>query len=65
MMYDPAKHHRRSIRLRGYDYAQIGWYFVTVCTQDHVCGIDSTTYLTNCFAELSGVTVYHVGDCPI
>ena len=37
MKYDPAKDHRRSIRLRGYDYAQVGWYFVTVCTQDHLC----------------------------
>ena len=37
MTYDPAKHHRRSIRLRGYDYAQAGWYFVTVCTQGHIC----------------------------
>jgi hypothetical protein len=35
--YDSKKHHRRSIRLPGYDYAQEGWYFVTVCTQGHVC----------------------------
>ncbi len=34
MTYDPAIHHRRSIRLRGYDYAQPGWYFVTICVQD-------------------------------
>ena len=27
-------HHRRSIRLPGYDYAQPGAYFVTICTQD-------------------------------
>ena len=26
--------HRRSIRLKGYDYAQDGAYFVTVCTHD-------------------------------
>ncbi len=32
MPYDPARHHRRSIRLRGYDYRQPGAYFVTVCT---------------------------------
>ena len=32
--YDPEIHHRRSIRLRGYDYSQPGKYFVTVCTQD-------------------------------
>jgi len=34
MSYDPNKHHRRSIRLKGYDYAQPGAYFVTICTQD-------------------------------
>jgi len=32
-MYDPKKHHRRSIRLKGYDYAQEGLYFITLCTQ--------------------------------
>jgi putative transposase len=31
MRYDPDKHHRRSIRLRGYDYAAPGRYFVTIC----------------------------------
>ena len=31
---DSNKHRRRSIRLRGYDYAQVGAYFVTVCTQN-------------------------------
>lgn len=28
---------RRSIRLAGYDYAQAGAYFVTICTQDRAC----------------------------
>lgn len=37
MKYDPAKHHRRSIRLRGYDYSQAGAYFITLCTQDRAC----------------------------
>jgi putative transposase len=27
----------RSIRLKGFDYAQAGAYFVTICTQDRVC----------------------------
>ena len=31
MTYDPHKHHRRSIRLKGYDYSQAGAYFVTIC----------------------------------
>ena len=33
MEYDPNKHHRRSIRLKGYDYSQPGAYFVTICIQ--------------------------------
>ena len=37
MRYDPERHHRRSIRLRGYDYGQAGAYFVTICTQDRAC----------------------------
>jgi REP element-mobilizing transposase RayT len=32
MTYDPDVHHRRSIRLRSYDYRSSGAYFVTVCT---------------------------------
>ncbi len=32
--YDPALHHRRSIRLRGHDYAGRGVYFVTLQTSD-------------------------------
>jgi putative transposase len=31
-MADPRAHQRRSIRLKGYDYAQPGAYFVTICT---------------------------------
>jgi len=32
MPYDPQRHHRRSIRLPGYDYTQPGAYFVTIVT---------------------------------
>jgi len=32
--YDPERHHRRSIRLGGYDYSQPGAYFVTICTRE-------------------------------
>ena len=34
MKYNPDKHHRRTIRLKDYDYSQPGWYFVTVCAQN-------------------------------
>jgi len=33
MGYDPEIHHRRSIRLRGWDYARPGCYFITVCVE--------------------------------
>jgi REP element-mobilizing transposase RayT len=34
MKYNPKIHHRRSIRLKGYDYSQAGLYFVTICVKD-------------------------------
>jgi len=37
MKYNPDIHHRRSIRLKGYDYSQDGAYFVTICTQNREC----------------------------
>jgi REP element-mobilizing transposase RayT len=37
MVFDPRLHHRRSIRLRGFDYAGGGAYFVTICTVDGKC----------------------------
>lgn len=37
MTYNPDIHHRRSIRLKGYDYALPGAYFVTICTHGRAC----------------------------
>jgi len=37
MPFYPQKHHRRSIRLRNYDYSQVGAYFITVCTKNREC----------------------------
>ncbi len=34
MKMTPRVHHRRSIRLKGYDYSQSGAYFVTICTHN-------------------------------
>ena len=40
MKYNPEIHHRRSIRLKGYDYGSNGAYDITICTQDreHIWG---------------------------
>ncbi|MBI3247011.1 MAG: transposase [Deltaproteobacteria bacterium] len=37
MAYHPETHHRRTIRLKGYDYAQAGAYFVTICAYQRTC----------------------------
>jgi putative transposase len=37
MIYNPENHHRRSTRLKGFDYSQPGYYFITICTVQHEC----------------------------
>jgi len=37
MTYNPKIHHRRSIRLKGYDYSNAGLYFITICVKNHQC----------------------------
>ena len=34
MNYNPNIHHRKSIRLKNYDYSQEGLYFITICTEN-------------------------------
>ncbi len=36
MAYNPNIHHRRSIRLKGYDYSKAGLYFITICVEDRL-----------------------------
>lgn len=37
MAYNSNIRHRRSIRLKGYDYSQAGLYFITICCADRIC----------------------------
>jgi putative transposase len=37
MKFNPEKHHRQSTRLKNYDYASSGAYFVTICTFQREC----------------------------
>src|SRR5437870_10401836 len=37
MQFNPAKHRRRSIRLKHYDYSQSGAYFVTIVMKGRSC----------------------------
>jgi len=34
MRYNPDVHHRRSIRLKDYDYSKEGMYYITICTKN-------------------------------
>jgi len=55
--YDPQKHHRRSIRLKGYDYSSPGAYFVTICTKERECVLDDpvvTGIITDVWHALPG-----------
>lgn len=35
--YNPYIYHRRSVRLKDYDYSKEGLYFITICTKDREC----------------------------
>ncbi len=37
LKYNPNIHHRRSIRLKEYDYSQAGLFFITICCQYKAC----------------------------
>jgi putative transposase len=57
MRYDPDRHHRRSIRLKGYDYSSPGAYFVTICTRSRECVLDDpvvTGIITDVWHALPG-----------
>ena len=52
--YNPDYHHRRSIRLRGYDYSRSGLYFVTICIQNRECllgRVEDGVFLANEWGE--------------
>ncbi len=55
MKFDPKIHHRRSIRLKGYDYSQAGAYFVTMVAWQREClfgdVVDGEMRL-NCFGKI-------------
>jgi len=37
MKYSQERYHRRSVRLKGYDYSNPGAYYVTICTWNRDC----------------------------
>jgi len=64
--FDPDRHHRRSIRLKGYDYAQAGAYFVTVAAYRREClfgGMVDGEMVLNDFGEIVQQEWKKNGNC--
>jgi REP element-mobilizing transposase RayT len=54
--FDPYQHHRRSIRVKGYDYTEPGAYFVTIVTYQRGClfgEVIHETMLLNDFGRIA------------
>jgi len=64
MRYDPDKHHRRSIRLRDYDYTGAGAYFLTVCTHDKECALGEVEDDEMRLSDWGRVTQRHLEAVP-
>ena len=48
MKYNPDFHHRRSIRLKDYDYTQKGHCFITICCQNRLRLFGNVQYKKMC-----------------
>ncbi len=55
MPYDPEKHHRRSIRLRHYDYTRPGSYYVTIYTHERQFIFGEITHATACLNAIGNI----------
>jgi len=58
MKYNPLIHHRRSIRLKGYDYSKAGAYFITICCEDRLHRFGTVSGNEMILNE-SGTIAYH------
>ncbi len=59
MNYNPELHHRRSIRLKGYDYSMAGAYFLTICTHEREQLFGDIVDRTMVLNELGNIAQLH------
>ncbi len=59
MNYNPELHHRRSIRLKGYDYSIDGAYFITICTHNREQLFGNILDRSMALNELGHITQLH------
>ena len=55
MSYNPNIHHRRSIRLKEYDYSQAGLYFITICVKNNACLFGKMTDGQICLSAIGAI----------
>ncbi len=56
LTFNPNIHHRRSTRLKGFDYAEAGLYFITVCCHGRACSfgnIENDEMILNEFGRIA------------
>ena len=64
MKYNPAIHHRRSIRLKGYDYSKEGMYFITICCHQRICWFGKIENENMILNEYGLIAYNEWGDLP-
>lgn len=64
MRYDPEVHHRRSIRLKGFDYSRQGAYFVTICTHERECLLGAIVEGAMVLSETGQIAQFVWDDLP-
>ena len=63
--FDTRKHHRRSIRLKGYDYASEGAYYVTIVTYERECLFGEIIDNEMCLSPYGEIAQKWWDDIPI
>jgi REP element-mobilizing transposase RayT len=63
--FDPQKHHRRSIRLKGFDYSAAGAYFVTIVVQGRECLFGEILDGEMCLNEYGAIVQKWWNEIPI
>src|SRR4029453_18615921 len=63
--FDPRKHHRRSIRLKNYDYASEGAYYVTIVILGRECLFGEIIEKEMCLSKYGEIVQKWWGEIPI
>ena len=62
--YNPDIHHRRSIRLKRYDYRQSGAYFLTICARNKECLFGAIVDREMCVNDVGEMVIKTWEDLP-